>query len=199
MFAGGPLYTPTHQQPRVFVIRGQRPSYNFKMFLLMLASLGLALWIMTRDPYIFIEKYYDAKHWVAELKSNWRDRVDFEKQKPRATESVARTAPSSRRFIKPNRDPRNFIPYDNGIEQLPQLVGKTATVKAVAFDKADVLTCTHKCSVAFRDHFGRQVKGVFFRQAHGEKLLASYGKVSISGLVKKTPDNDYVIFIEKIL
>lgn len=184
-----------------------RRSSGFVHVLLMFASLSAAFLIMSREPEYFVEKYYSLRDWARSVRMNWADEIDNErarraiqvrpKFKDVVTVSAAERAPAQKSRIY--RDPRPFIPYDNGIDQLPQRIGNTVTIKAVVFNKHQVQNCGVKCTVDFFDHFGRRVRGVFFKSAHAPKLMASYGKVTITGLVQKTQNNDYVLFIQRVL
>ncbi len=190
------------------MVQLRRRSSGFGSLLLMFASLASALFIMSREPTYFIEKYYSLREWARDVRFSWENEIDNEKAR-RSVEGDLKfkdgvTSSSSMerspvQTTKIYRDPRAFIPYDNGIEDLPKKIGDVITVKAVVFDKKQVRACDLKCSVDFYDHFGRRVRGVFFKAAHAQKLMASYGKVTITGLVKKTPDRDYVIFIQRVL
>lgn len=192
---------------RIQVVQVRRRSSGFIHVLLMFASLGSALFIMSREPEYFVEKYYSLRDWARGVRMNWTDEIDNERARrsvevnPKFKDAVTTTpverAPTQTSRIY--RDPRPFIPYDNGIEELPKRIGNTVTIKAVVFDKRQVQNCEVKCTVDFFDHFGRRVRGVFFKAAHAQKLMASYGKVTITGLVKKTQDNDYVLFIQRVL
>lgn len=98
-----------------------------------------------------------------------------------------------------SQDPRSYIPYKNGVEQLPQNIGKTATLTNMNFNKNAVRECQGRCSITFSDHFGRSVTGIFFRSSQVDRLLASGGKVSISGLVQQSEDGRFTMFVNRVL
>lgn len=196
-------FEPT-QRVRVVL---RRRSSGFIQLLLMFGSLTSALFIMSREPEYFVEKYYSLRDWAREVRLSWQDTIEDERVRRLTQPDVKFKDGVTSRSIERNTavgsrfqpDPRPFIPYDNGIDELPKRVGNTITIKAVVFDKKQVKKCDVKCTVDFFDHFGRRVRGVFFKSAHAQKLMASYGKVSITGLVKKTQNNDYVLYIQRVL
>lgn len=97
------------------------------------------------------------------------------------------------------RDGRSFVPDMNGFGNLGKRIGESITLRAMSFENDALQRCVKRCELPFRDHFGRTVVGVFHKDAHYNKLRASRGKVSITGLVQRAPDQTYVIYIQRIL
>lgn len=184
---------------RIQVVRVRRSGGGVFFFV---GALLLSVWLVRSEPYEIKTALRATMAWVSDVGRAILGRDDRSERMvllaPRPLDGLT-PAPTSTSAPIYGHDERTYIPYGNGFDTLRDKLGQATTLRAVSFEKRALGRCVKRCEIAFRDHFGRSVTGVFFKGAHYDRLQASRGKVTITGLVQQAPDQTYVMYIQRVL